>query len=426
MTTTTSQRRRAAALGWAVTVLLAGLLPIEAGADTWRQVNEAGFGNPDNQSALAMAEFDGYVYVATVNHETGSEVWKAPGGAGGWRDVTPPWDAAIQRPRAMAVFGRRLYVGTDTGQVWQTSGEFRFQPCVRFKPQPGCDRVLPPQIIELWADVTPDHPEWAPSLVSSLAVFGPYLYAATSAPLQIWRTVDGRHWAPVVTDAFDDPSNNDSGTLGTFRGELYVGTSRREAGRPGEKGGGLEIWRTGDGVAWHAVVATGEPGALMPSGFGFPGNGTSTALSVFEDRLYVTTVNHANLAQVWRFDGLGWEEATPADTLSRGVLRLQTMAVFEHRLFVGEGIRPEAALIWATRDAEDWTLSNFGGFGDSSVSIDALTPGRSALFAAAMNVETGVQIWARPRLIGDILPDRVRAELCARIPSLCARPLPGP
>jgi hypothetical protein len=405
-------------------ILVGSLAPAPGAADVWTQVNDSGFGNPDNKSAGAMAEFAGYLYVATLNRETGSEVWKARHGTGAWRDVTPPWGPGVQRPLAMAVFRGRLYVGTDTGHLWQTAGEFTFDPCRGRKP--ACIRIHPPVTVELWLDVTPDHPAWEPTEVTSLAVFGGRLYATTSAPLQIWRTVDGTRWDLIVPDALGDAENNHSGKLGVFGGALYVGTSRERAGAPGEKGDGLEIWRSADGLGWEAVVATGEPGAGMSSGFGLPGNGTTTALAVFEGRLHVATVNHTDGAQVWGFDGLGWEEVTPpAHDATRQTVRLQTMAVFERRLFVGEGIRPDSALVWATRDTETWAPANGDGFGDLSNAIDGMLATRSALFAAVMNNGTGVEIWAKRRLPVDLVPEPVDT-VCLRRPWVCERLFPRP
>ena len=71
---------------------------------------------------------------------------------------------------------------------------------------------------------------------------------------------------------------------------------------------------------------------------------------MFNDRLCISTVNHVNGAQVWRFDGMRWENVSPPWV---GILRAQSMAVFGNRLFVGEGISPRGVSVWATRNGED-------------------------------------------------------------------------
>ncbi|MBI4013802.1 MAG: hypothetical protein HY359_15910 [Candidatus Rokubacteria bacterium] len=106
----------------AALMLIAGVLaPVAAHAETWRLVNEPGFGNPENASALAMAVFDGHLYVVTRNL-SGSEIWKSRLGSEHWRDVTPPWSPGTTRAQAITVFEGRLYVGTDRGEVWRTAG----------------------------------------------------------------------------------------------------------------------------------------------------------------------------------------------------------------------------------------------------------------------------------------------------------------
>ena len=109
--------------------------------------NTPGFDNPENTSG-AMAVFDGYLYVVTRNLG-GAEVWEVCC-SGRWREVTPSWPAATTRALALTVFGGRLYVGTDVGEVWRTAGDLSVRPCVPVIFRPGC---LPgpglPRIVDL-------------------------------------------------------------------------------------------------------------------------------------------------------------------------------------------------------------------------------------------------------------------------------------
>ena len=130
-----------------------------------------------------------------------------------------------------------------------------------------------------------------------------------------------------------------------------MGSSREVPGGTGPDDTGLEIWRTGNGTDWEALVASDEagdmlPGAILPGGFGLPGNATATALVVFRGRLYVSTVNHEDNAQIWRFNGFAWEEVTPPDITApfAFIPRVQTMAVF-----LLDGCSPGRASIPARR-----------------------------------------------------------------------------
>lgn len=411
-------------LGLAVVAL--ALCPVVARADSWTLENPPGFGNPSNTTG-SVAVFDGYLYVVTRNLG-GAEVWKRRLAGGTWREVTPSWPASTTRALALAVFGDRLYVGTDRGEVWRTAGELTLRPCVPAIFRPGC-LPLPglPRTTELWSEVTPTDPKWPATEITSLAGFDGHLHVAASAPLQIWRAPDGVAWEEVVPDAFGDPVNNHSGKFGVYRSQLYVGTSREVPGGTGLSDTGLEIWRTGDGTDWEPVVATGEADALLPGGFGLPANATATALVPFRSRLYVSTVNHEDNAQIWRFDGAEWEEVTPPDITGPfvSIPRVQTMAVFRSRLFAGRGISPDQATVWATFTGSEWGVVNPDGFGDgNNTSADAMASSWPHFFVLTQDSKSGVRIWRKSLSLLDVLPfDRGR---CAIFPELCGGPPPTP
>ena len=45
---------------------------------SWAQVNNDGFGDPDNDTGFSMAVFNGFLYLGTQNVETGCQVWRMP------------------------------------------------------------------------------------------------------------------------------------------------------------------------------------------------------------------------------------------------------------------------------------------------------------------------------------------------------------
>jgi len=210
-----------------------------------------------------------------------------------------------------------------------------------------------------------------------------------------------------------------------------VGSSREVPGGMGPDDTGLEIWRTENGTDWEALVASDEasdmlPGAILPGGFGLPGNATATALVVFRGRLYVSTVNHEDNAQIWRFNGLAWEEVTPPDITApfASIPRVQTMAVFRSRLFAGQGINPGEATVWGTFTGAEWGVVNPDGFGEGlNTSTDAMVASWPHFFVLTQDAE-GVRVWRKALSPLDVLPfERGR---CRVFPELCGGPPPVP
>ncbi len=54
----------------------------------WEQVNQPGFGDDNNSSVVAMAEYQGRLYAMTRNEVEGVEVWRTAGS--GWEQVLFP------------------------------------------------------------------------------------------------------------------------------------------------------------------------------------------------------------------------------------------------------------------------------------------------------------------------------------------------
>src|SRR5262249_5517247 len=80
-------------------------------------VSDLGFGDPDNQTFFEMADFNGHLYVSTLNPHSGFQVWKTRGGRKPYR-----WSRVITNGAfrgnlneiaiSMCVFDGALYVGT--------------------------------------------------------------------------------------------------------------------------------------------------------------------------------------------------------------------------------------------------------------------------------------------------------------------------
>ena len=89
---------------------------------TWERVNVPGFGNTNNMSVVAMAEYNGSLYALTRNQAQGCEVWRTTGT--GWEQVLFPggitngvygnkWLNNVWA--RMIVFNGKLYFGFSAG-----------------------------------------------------------------------------------------------------------------------------------------------------------------------------------------------------------------------------------------------------------------------------------------------------------------------
>jgi hypothetical protein len=111
-------------------------------APYWQQVNTNGFGDPHTGEVSALGAFNGYLYAGTSNPTDGAQIFRSQDGVT-WTSVTQPG------------FG----ISHD---------------------------IRPPSILDL-------------------TVFNERLYATTGRgddPGQIWRTLNGVNWAPMVIHGF--------------------------------------------------------------------------------------------------------------------------------------------------------------------------------------------------------------------------------
>ena len=219
------------------------------------------------------------------------------------------------------------------------------------------------------------------STISSLAVFGNYLYAGTStdgsAPAQVWYTSDGRGWSqfspswPADTIAVADAV--------PFGGRFYVGTARETGG---------EIWRT-DGATWQQVGM---------GGLGDANNYSMAALAVFGGKLYMATGNVITGIEIWRSssgDKDSWQQVN-ADGFGYGATwENVTLDVFGGYLYVGVSRQGGRAELWRSSDGTTWTPPVFTdglGYPDNS-DVSAMAEYRGNFYIGMRNTVTGGQVW---------------------------------
>ncbi|MBU4490200.1 MAG: hypothetical protein KKE79_06150, partial [Actinobacteria bacterium] len=204
------------------------------GAGGWKQVNQPGFGDADNEAVARMATFGGNLYAGTANQASGCEVWKYNGTV--WTQVA---DGSFNKASnisvtAMEVFGGKLYVGVanfDMGSMKSDGGEIHSYDGLAWT-----------------AEMTDGFGDTRNMAVSSLATYGGTLYAGTtrvdikteligftrikatltSVGCEL-RKLSGAKWPKVAGDGFTDKRNAAVSAMEVFDGKLFIGTTNGDA-----------------------------------------------------------------------------------------------------------------------------------------------------------------------------------------------------
>jgi hypothetical protein len=110
------------------------------------------------------------------------------------------------------------------------------------------------------------------------------------------------------------------------------------------------------------------------NGFGVSTNRYSWAMEVFEDRLYVGTINQARGAQIWRLvNDVTWQAVVRNGLTTPRNIGTRSMAVCNGRLYAGTDNVTNGAELWSTSDGANWTpILTAGGISPDLRSIRAL------------------------------------------------------
>jgi hypothetical protein len=310
--------------------LYAGTARLSDGGEVWRydgirwkRIADAGFGDDNNRVILSMAVFAAHLYAATTNSATGTEVWRYDGSAWAQVNVDGFGDPDNLSSPALLAHGNRLYAATlnnTTGtQVWEYNGTSWNRVNVDGFTNPANKQTL------------------------SLAQHNGFLYAGTSnaAGTEIWRYEGGITWTLVNSNGFGDAANRGTYAMVTFSGRLLAGTSNSSTG--------AEVWAH-EGSSWTQVNL---------DGFGDPTHQIAMSMAVYNGRLVVGSKNAASEAMLFSYDGTAWSEAGPA-AFGTGFVR--AMAVHDEKLYAATD-GPGGATLWEYTTA---TLSqvNLDGFGE--------------------------------------------------------------
>lgn len=290
----------------------------------WQQVNSNGCGNSQNIEMSTLAAFNGYLYAGTHNVI----------------DLLPPEND-----------GAQIFRSSD-GLTWTAV------------TQPGfgyTHDIAPPAILDM-------------------TVFKGRIYASTGrgdGPGQIWRSVNGTTWAPMVIHGFGNPDNVDVTALVEYNSYLFAGVMNLV--------GGAQIWLSfsGDNNTWTQATPT----ALGPAG------GSVTGFAVFNGELFAA-ISSETPVQVWRTSGGAWTSVVNNGFGNTFTTSSGGMAEFGGYLYVGAGNSAVGAQLWRSNNGTSWSQVIDPGFGDvNNEKVEMVYVFQNKLYVSVKNQLTGEEVW---------------------------------
>jgi len=182
---------------------------------SWTRVVSDGFnGDSNNEAILSVEVFNGYLYAATGNGDTGGEVWRTNDGTT-WIQANADGfgDADNTRVVSLEVLNGSLYAGTwnsaDGGEIWRTTNGTTWEQVM----SDGFGNV--------------DNRD-----IASLIAFDSYLYAIVgnfNTGPEVWRSSTGNSgsWQKVIDTGFGcgrAAAVDWDNITAVFEDSLYVGT----------------------------------------------------------------------------------------------------------------------------------------------------------------------------------------------------------
>jgi len=286
----------------------------------WERVSEPGFGNDDNISVVAMAEYEGRLYAVTRNEIEGAEVWRTADE--GWEQVVFPdghTNGAWGNKRLgnlwsdMLVFQDWLYVAFSGGlkgeglkstgcEIWRFDGS-TWEPVISNR----ADTEERGSITAV-SDCSAEDSATTAVFIDSTKSWLPDQWQGGVLQIQddngLWRPFE------IISNTADSLTVQQNETEGDAQGVEYTicADQPMTVGFPPYS---YELGAVGPGSTYEIGTGSDE------SGFGDPWNKTITDMEEFEGQLYVATgLNSEYGAQVWRTsDGDAWEVIAPARSL---------------------------------------------------------------------------------------------------------------
>jgi parallel beta-helix repeat protein len=319
---------------------------------SFNQLNISGFGRQNNQSASAMAVYNGQLYCG-VSHLSKNQVWHTANGYDWVCSSSNGFDGSNDALiKSLCVFSNKIFAGTarrvwksSNGNTWSASGGSPL------------------------GDMNNNNIE--------LCEFKGFLYGGTFNTIkgcQIWRTSDGVAWNFSITNGFGNPSNYEICFLAVFNNSLFAGVANSAQG--------FQIWSSSDGMNWVRTVSNAM------------GLGTFSQLfaaRTYGGNLYFSTGLSGNVYR--SADGLNWTQVTANGFGSWNPL--VSFGVYSNRLYAG-GSHGIGCMLFksSTGDPDSWTNVIQYGFGNlNNQTIPSMAVFTNSLFCGTANNNDGCQIW---------------------------------
>ena len=287
---------------------------------TWERVSDPGFGNDNNISVVAMAEFQDRLYALTRNQVQGCEVWRT-NRFGTWEQVLFPGDVA-----------NGIYGNTNINNVWARMIVFNGKLYFGF----------------------------------SSGLQGNYL---GSTGCEIWR-YDGKTWEPVISDKWGAA---DSGTINEISGcanndgettAVITDSSKSWAEHQWcsatltitSGSGALRKFRIIDNTATTIIIQQNESAGTYDS------SGQETEYTVCASKSYTNpfpkysyTLGAVAVGDTYEI-GAGYHQNGFGDFWNKTIT---AMRIFNNKLYVSTGLNYEyGGQIWFTENGDDWATTS--------------------------------------------------------------------
>ena len=293
-------------------LLWAGTMPIAdifvTNGTTWKRANLPGFGDPENiSSTRGITVYEGKIYAEAQDANNGVRIFRYDGSINfdsinpmnwkqvninGFDSIDPTYNIGIGE---LIPFDGYLYAGTWTTdafgilettdwkglEIWRTDGTENLDGTLVWE-----------NVVGRYAPIGPGFDDDNNGLVMSVEIFNDELYVGTQNfgdLAEIWRTIDGITWEPVVLSGFHR-LNLYMWRMIAYSGKLFVGTMNPFTG--------CQIWmsETGNPDTFHMVNVHGMDGSmsLMANVGAFVGH---------DDGPYIPFADQYGVRSVSEFDG---------------------------------------------------------------------------------------------------------------------------
>ncbi len=194
-----------------------------ADGETWTKMVTGGFGDINNTSVAAIAGADGVIFVGTVNHETGGEVWVSNDGGFNWAQSNEDGFGNADNRRVADLHIR------PSGELYAAADNYYGGATVWKKASASAP----------WELVTGDAFGTHGIVVEGFTEFGGDLWVGVATNVnvggQVWRLAPDGAWHAVVVGGISDPHNEHIMSILPLGDSLVFGTYNMN--------GGCEIWQ---------------------------------------------------------------------------------------------------------------------------------------------------------------------------------------